>query len=423
MSKIKQVWAREIIDSRGFPTIEAAMMLDSGHVVSASVPSGVSIGKHESLELRDNDEKRFAGKGVLKAVSNINQTLGPGVIGMDPQDQKGIDNKLKEIDGTEDKSKMGANSLLAVSLVTAKATAAASGKSIFLIINELCNTIGLKRQVKMPTPLFNMIEGGMHGAANLDFQEFHVIPATNKTYTEALRIGVEIYISVGENLMRRGAIHSVGDEGGYAPNLFKNSDAFEILIESIKLANYSLGRDIFLGLDVAANSFYKDGAYSIKDSTTPLDDNKLAEYYKQLNNQYKLAIIEDAFHEEAWDSWKKLTTLIGSQALIVGDDLLVTNPKRVEKAISQKACNSAIIKPNQAGTITETIQVMKMVVDAGWKTVVSHRGGETNDSFIADFSVGVGSEYVKFGAPARGERVAKYNRLLSIETELKRIQK
>jgi enolase len=278
----------------------------------------------------------------------------------------------------------------------------------------------MQRKMHIPTPLFNMINGGLHGSGNLDFQEFHVIPASNKNYTDALRAGVEIYLTVGENLKKRGAIHSVGDEGGYAPNLFTNADALEIFIDSIKLANYNLGRDVFLGLDVAANSFYKDGAYSIRDSTTPLNDSQMLEYYKNLNNQYRLALLEDAFHEDAWDSWKKLTEMLSSSVVIVGDDLLATNPKRVQKAINEKSCNAILVKPNQIGTISETMDVIKMVTDANWKIVVSHRSGETNDTFIADLAAGIGSEYMKFGAPARGERVAKYNRLLTIDAEIQR---
>jgi enolase len=277
---------------------------------------------------------------------------------------------------------------------------------------------GIAQKVKLPTPLFNMINGGLHGAGNLDFQEFWVVPASNKTFIEGLEMGAEIYQTIGENLGRRGAIHSVGHEGGYAPNLFTNADAFEVFIESIKQTKYALGRDVFLGLDVAANSFYKGGEYVIKDRSSGMDDNQFLEFYKQLSDQYKLAIIEDPYQEDAWDSWKKMYAELSSSVIIVGDDLLATNPKRLQKAIDEKACNSIVIKPNQIGTVTETLNVVKMARDAGWKLVVSHRSGETNDSFIADFAVGVAADYIKSGAPARGERVAKYNRLSSIETEL-----
>jgi len=369
MSKIKQTWAREILDSRGVPTVEAIIMLDSGHLVSSSVPTGASTGSHEALELRDGDKKRFLGKGVLKATNNIVNTIGPAIAGMDPQQQGEIDKKIISLDGTDNKSKLGANAILAVSQSVAKAGALSAGRQLFDHIRVLAEQKGIQREMRVPVPLFNMINGGLHGSGNLDFQEFHVIPATSKKYSDGLRAGSEIYRTVGENLKRRGAIHSVGDEGGYAPNLFTNSDAFEIFMESIKMANYAIGRDVFLGLDVAANSFFEDGHYSIKDSTTPLNDDSLLEYYKKLNDQYRLAIIEDAFHEDAWDSWKKITAALGQEVLIVGDDLLATNIKRVEKAIKESACNGILVKPNQIGTISETLDVIKRVSEVGWKIV------------------------------------------------------
>ena len=418
MAKITRIWAREILDSRGIPTVEAACQLDSGQVTVSSVPAGTSTSTHEALELRDKNNKRFLGKGVLSAVSNVNKVLGPAIVGMDPTNQEKIDDKLKQIDGTENKSKYGANSILAISMVTAKAGAIASRQTLYTWINVLAQKIGQKSSLRIPTPIFNMINGGLHGAGNLDFQEFHIIPASSKTYSQGLQESVEVYMTIGENLARRGAIHSVGVEGGYAPNLFTNADALEVIVESIKETKYSLGRDLFLGLDVAASFFYKNGEYIIRDKTSPMNDNSMLEYYKNLNNQYHLAILEDPFHEDAWESWAKLNTLLSGQLILVGDDLLATNPKRVEKAIKEKACNAILVKPNQIGTVTETLKVIKMARDASWKIVVSHRSGETNDWFIADFAVGVGADYVKFGAPARGERVVKYNRLLSIETEL-----
>jgi enolase len=422
VAKISHIWAREILDSRGIPTVEAVGQLDTGQVSVSSVPTGASAGSYEALELRDGDPNRYLGKGVLKAVNNINSILGPAVISLDPTDQAGIDKKLIDADGTENKSKYGANAILAISLVAAKLGAIASNTSLYLWAYNLAQRAGLKPQIHIPTPLFNMINGGLHGAGNLDFQEFHVIPASNKSYSEGLRIGSEIYMTIGENLNRRGAIHSVGDEGGYAPNLFTNADALEVFVESIKQTNYSIGRDVFLGLDVAANSFYKDGEYTIRDKSSPLDAEGLLEYYKALNSQYHLALLEDPFFEDGWDSWKKLVTMLPS-VTIVGDDLLVTNPKRVQKAIEEKACNAVLVKPNQIGTVTETVAVIKMAKDANWKIIISHRSGETNDTFIADFAVGVGGDYVKFGAPARGERVAKYNRLSAIELELSRIKR
>ena len=417
MSKITKIWAREILDSRAIPTVEVMAQAESGYVSVSSVPSGASTGAYEAIELRDNDLNRFNGFGVLKAVENINKILGPQIIGFDVLDPITIDKKLIELDGTENKSKCGANAILALSEVIIKLGASDSKLTLYSWVNELIKKIGLKSTINIPTPLFNMINGGKHGAGNLDFQEFFIIPASSKTFSEGLQAGVEIYHAIGNNLKRKGAIHSVGDEGGFAPNLFTNADALELFVESVKETNYQMGRDVFLGLDVASDSFYKDGSYQIKDKSSPLDGNGLLEYYKTINNQYHLAVLEDPFYEDGWESWKKLTSEFGNQIVIVGDDLLATNPKRVQKAISEKACNAVLIKPNQIGTISETLSVIKMAREANWKIVVSHRSGETNDTFIADFAVGVGADYVKFGAPARGERVAKYNRLSSIENE------
>ncbi|OGM13618.1 phosphopyruvate hydratase [Candidatus Woesebacteria bacterium RIFCSPLOWO2_01_FULL_39_23] len=418
MSKISKIWAREILDSRAIPTVEASCLLDTGQVAIASVPSATPTGKYDSLELRDQDTSRYHGKGVLKAVNNVNNILGQVLIGMDPIDQEVIDKKLIDTDGTKNKSKYGANAILAVSIATAKAGSLSAGKTLYSYINQMAAKFGIKAKEHIPTPIFNMINGGLHGAGNLDFQEFHVIPATSKKFSEGLRMGVETYMTIGDNLKRRGAIHSVGDEGGYAPNLFTNADAFEILVESIKETPYQLGRDVFLGLDAAASVFYKNGNYSIRDKSSPLTDDDLLEYYKTLNNQYHLAILEDAFQEDAWNSWKKLYTEMSEQLTVVGDDLLATNPERVVKAIKEKACNAILVKPNQLGTITETLRVISKALASSWKIIVSHRSGETNEWFIADFAVGIGADFVKFGAPSRGERVAKYNRLSAIEVEL-----
>jgi len=418
MNAIKKIWSREILDSRGIPTVECYCLLTDGRFATTSVPAGTSMGSHEALELRDKDEKRYHGEGVLKACENINVILGPALEGIDPTKQSEIDQKLVSLDGTENKTKYGGNAILAVSQVVCKAAATLQNKALYVWINELAVERGMQKGVRLPTPLLNMINGGLHGAGNLDFQEFWMIPATNKNFSEGLQMGVEIYQAIGANLARRGAIHSVGHEGGYAPNLFTNADAFEVFVESVRETQYSLGRDVFLGLDIAANSFYKNGDYTIRDRSSALSDDQLLDYYKELINTYKLAILEDAFQEDAWDSWKKLYLELAGSALIVGDDLLVTNPKRLQKAIDEKACNGAVVKPNQIGTVTETLQVVKMARDAKWKIVTSHRSGETNDTFIADFAVGIASEYAKFGAPARGERVAKYNRLTAIELEL-----
>lgn len=422
MSKIKHVWAREILDSRGIPTVESACLLDTGEVTVSSVPAGASTGTHEALELRDSQNPRYLGMGVLQAVNNVNTVLGPAIVGMDPTDQESIDKKLIEMDGTENKSKYGANASLSISEAITKAGALSTRQSLYSWIYNLATKYNICKSVKIPTPLFNMINGGKHGAGNLDFQEFWVIPTSSKSFSEGLQIGAEIYQTIGANLKHRGAIHSVGDEGGYAPDLFTNADALEVFVEAIKQTNYSLGRDALLGLDLASNSFYKDGEYFIKDRSSAMTDQQLMDYYKALIDQYKLAILEDPFAEDAWGTWESFTNLVSSSTLVVGDDLLCTNPKRVEKAIKEKACNAVLVKPNQIGTVTETFQVIKMSREAGWKIIVSHRSGETNDSFIADFGVGVSADYVKFGAPSRGERVAKYNRLATIETELSRIK-
>ncbi len=419
MAKIAKIWAREILDSRANPTVESFCQLDTGQVAIVSIPSGISTGTYEAHELRDGDEKRFRGKGVLKAVGNINQVLGPTIIGMDPANQEEIDKKMIAMDGTENKEKLGANSILAISEVVCKAAAMATGQTLYRYVWTLSQKKQIPIESRIPTPLFNMINGGLHGAGNLDFQEFFVTPAVSRNFSEGLQMGVEIYLGIGANLARRGAIHSVGDEGGYAPNLFTNADALEIIVESIRQTPYVLGTDVFLGLDVAANSIFKNGKYSIRDKSAPLDEISIIEYYKELNFAYHLEVLEDPLHEDAWDGWSKLLASLDNQVTVVGDDLLVTNPKRIDKAIAQKSCNAILIKPNQIGTVTETLEVVKKARDAKWKVIVSHRSGETNDSFIADFAVGVSSDFVKFGAPARGERVAKYNRLSAIENEMK----
>jgi enolase len=420
MAKITRIWAREILDSRATPTVEAACQVDSGAVSVYSVPSGASTGIHEALELRDGDQNRFLGKGVLTAVRNVNQIIGPAIVqsGIDPTNQQEIDKKLISMDGTENKSSLGGNSILAVSGAICKMGAIVSNMTLYDWVNQLATRSNLHAIIHTPTQVFNMINGGLHGAGNLDFQEFFVIPATSKTFSEGLRMGVEIYMMIGKNLSRRGAIHSVGDEGGYAPNLFTNADALEILVEAIKQTNYQIGRDVFLGLDVAASTFYKDKVYTIRDKSAPLNEEALIAYYNELNNLYHLAILEDPLSEDAWEGWTRLNNTLGQQMAVVGDDLLATNLKRVEKAIATNACNAVLVKPNQIGTVSETIEVIRKARSAQWKVIVSHRSGETNDSFISDFACGVGADYVKFGAPARGERVSKYNRLSSIELEL-----
>ncbi|MEK7504156.1 MAG: phosphopyruvate hydratase [Patescibacteria group bacterium] len=415
MAKVNKIYAREILDSRATPTIEVVLVLDDGGVGVASVPSGASTGTYEAHELRDGDMDWHLGKGVLKAVSNVNQTIFQAISGQEFSTLADLDKKLIALDGTPNKSKLGANAILGVSIAFAKASAASQKLPLY---RYLAKEAGNSQPLFMPTPAFNMINGGKHGAGNLDFQEFWVVPSHLKTFAQALETGAVIYQNLKKLLARRGAIHSVGDEGGFAPNLFTNLDALEILNEAITESKRKPGIDVELGLDLAANSFYKDGKYVIKDRSAPMEAGEFIDYLRDLNAQYHLRLIEDPLHEDDWRGWNQLTAELGNTTTIVGDDLLVTNPARIRQAVAEKACNAILAKPNQIGTVSETIDVIKESRLAGWKVIMSHRSGETNDTFIADLAVGVGADYAKFGAPARGERVAKYNRLLSIEAEL-----
>lgn len=416
ISKIKTIRAREILDSRGNPTLETKVELEDGSLGIASVPSGASVGKYEALELRDEDPHRYNGMGVLKAVDNVNHLIAPKIIGLAADNQLEVDKTMINLDGTANKTKLGANSILSVSQGVCEAAAAAEKVPPFEHVSHL---YGLeKEQWQIPIPVFNIINGGKHGAGNLDFQEFHIIPSPQKTYSEGLKMAEEIYQGVKKVLIHNGAIHSVGDEGGFAPDLFTNLDALEVLTQAINETGYELKKDVSLGLDAAAASFYKDGRYQIRDRSTPMDSSELIDFYKDLTAQYPLLSLEDPIFEDDWRGWQKIMKLL-TNTLIVGDDLLATNKNRVKEAIKLQSCSAILIKPNQIGTIAETIEVIKIARQAGWKVIVSHRSGETVDDFIADFAVGVGADYVKFGAPARGERVAKYNRLLELEEVLK----
>lgn len=417
MAKFAQIYAREILDSRAVPTVEAVVILDDGSVGVAGIPSGASTGTFEALELRDNDPARYGGKGVLKAVGNVNSEIAQHFVGQELQGLIWLDQEMIKLDGTPNKGRLGANAILGVSIAACKALAIGAKMPLYRYVAQLA---GNADPLFMPAPIFNMINGGKHGAGNLDFQEFHVIPGRTHSFSANLEIGAVIYSSIKTILARRGAIHSVGDEGGFAPNLFTNLDALEVLTESITQTGHKPGVDVDLGLDLAANSFYKDGRYVIKDRSIPMESAEFIDYIKDLNKQYNLRLLEDPLFEDDWDGWARLTSeLDPTHISVVGDDLLVTNKDRVAKAILSKSCNALLAKPNQIGTVTECIDVVKQSRAAGWKIVMSHRSGETNDSFIADLAVGLGSDYVKFGAPARGERVAKYNRLLSIEVEIK----
>jgi enolase len=415
MPKLSKLYAREILDSRATPTVEVVAIFDSGELGVSSVPSGSSTGSNEALELRDNDPSRYLGKGVLKAVAHVNGEIAQHLIGREVSSVSQIDDLLIRLDGTPTKSNLGANAILGVSLAITKALASVTKLPLYQYIAQI---YGNSDPLFIPTPVFNMINGGKHGAGNLDFQEFHVIPSRLKSFSSMLETGAEIYQMIKKLLARRGAIHSVGDEGGFAPNLFTNMDALEILNEAILECHHKPAVDVDLGLDIASNSFYKDDRYTIKDRSSPMDSAEFIDYLRDLNAQYHLKLLEDPLQEEDWKGWSQITTDLGNVTTIVADDLVVTNKNLLAKAISEKACSGMIIKPNQIGTITETLEVIKLAKTSGIKVNVSHRSGETNDTFIADFAVGVGADYAKFGAPARGERVAKYNRFLAIEMEL-----
>lgn len=417
-SKIYSITSTEILDSRCTPTVETTVILNNGYRGVASVPSGASVGKYEAVELRDGDPKRYGGMGVLKAIENVNTVLGPRLRGMDAINQGAIDKLMVELDGTPNKNKLGANSILSVSLAVAAAAANHSRLPLYRYLNQLAGNGKSPALTKMPTPMFNIINGGKHGAGNLNFQEFHIIPASNKLFHQGYRLGAEVYLAVKKILMYRNAVHSVGDEGGFAPNLFTNLDAMEILTEAVRNTDYQFGVDVFFGLDLAADTFKTTRGYEIKDRPIPFQTDEFIEFLKNLHDKYRLLLLEDPLGEDDWSGWTKLTKLLGDDILIVGDDLLATNQERLQRAINEKACSAILMKPNQIGTLSEFLAVVILAREHDIKIVVSHRSGETNDSFIADLAVGVQADYVKFGAPARGERVEKYNRLLQIEAQL-----
>lgn len=422
MAKIKKIHAREILDSRGSPTVQTTIWADTGQATIASVPAGASTGKFEAAELRDEDPNRFGGKGVLKAVDNVNNVIAPEVVGLDPRYQSPIDKKMIEMDGTKDKSKLGANAILSVSQAVAELGAIVSGRQSFEYLAEKYELFNSSSM--MPGGLFNLINGGSHGAGNnLDFQEFHVIPSTRVRFSQALETAENIYQTLKSSLKKRKTSYAVGDEGGFAPNLYANTDAVEFLIEATKTAGYSLGKDVFMGLDAAANYFHNSGKYQLQDKSQPLDTNELIDFYEQMQKDYQLFLLEDGLAEDDFKSWAQLQQRLGQNTLIVADDLTATNKDRLQKAIEANACGGVIIKPNQIGTISETVDVVKLCKDNKLTVIVSHRSGETIDDFIADFAVGVGADYVKFGAPSRGERVVKYNRLIAIEDMIEAAKK
>lgn len=416
-AKIYSITAREILDSRGNPTVETTVILTSGYRGVAAAPSGVSTGKYEALELRDRDTSRFGGMGVLHAVTNVNTEIQNKLRGMDALSQGAIDKTLVDLDGTPNKSRLGANAILSVSVATAIAAAAASRLPLYSYFRKIAGYAAVPARIG--APLFNLIEGGMHATGAMDFQEFHIIPATNKSYHTAMQIGVEIMRAVKDVLIYRNTSHAVGDEGGFAPNLITNAEVFDVFTEATKNTPYKLGVDVFFGLDVAANHIYADGGYHIKDRAQAFNAAQFIDYFKKLKETNPLIVLEDPLGEDDWDGWKLAMKEIGGDVLIVGDDLLVTSAEKLTRAIAEKACSAILLKPNQIGTLSEFFAVNYLAKQHNIKTILSHRGGETTDTYIADLAVALETDYVKFGAPARGERVAKYNRLLQIENELK----
>lgn len=416
MAIIKRVTAREIIDSRGNPTTECTIILEDTITATASCPSGASTGTHEAVELRDNDQNRYNGKGVLQAVKNINDIIGRVLVGKDTANQKEIDNTIITLDGTPNKAKLGANATLPVSMAVARAQSLSEKIPLFQYIQKITKTEKLQ---KIPTPLFNILNGGKHAGENIDFQEFMVIPEPGTTFSDGLHRGVLVYNALKKLLGQKNLSTLVGDEGGFGPTLSSNEEALLLLKQATTDAGFEFAQDVFAGLDVASGSFYKDGKYILKENPNGVDANQLIELYNSLNSKYQLLYLEDGLFEDDFDNWAALVNkLNGTPTIVTGDDLLVTNPTRLKTAIDKKSATGILIKLNQIGTVSETINVINMAKQAGIKTIVSHRSGETNDDFIADFAVGVQSDFVKFGAPARGERVAKYNRLLEIESEL-----
>ncbi len=409
--EIVDIFARQILDSRSFPTVEVEVTLEDGTVGVASVPSGASTGIFEAVELRDGDKTKFNGKGVLKAVENINETIATELVGMNIFDQVSIDNLMIELDGTDNKGKLGANAILGVSLAVAKAAANYLGLPLYQYIG------GVNAKV-LPVPMMNIINGGEHADNNVDLQEFMIMPVGASSFSEALRMGSEVYHSLKTLLKSKGYDTGVGDEGGFAPNLGSNEEAIVIIIEAIEKAGYKPGKDIFIALDPASSEFFEDGNYNLKGEGRILTPEEMANYYVELASKYPIISIEDGMAEEDWKGWKLLTEKIGDKVQLVGDDLFVTNTKRLNMGIERGVANSILIKLNQIGTLTETLNAIERAQRAGYTAVVSHRSGETEDTTIADLVVAVNAGQIKTGAPARSERVAKYNQLLRIEEEL-----
>ena len=411
MTKIIDIKAREIVDSRGNPTVEADVYLEGGVMGRAAVPSGASTGTREAVELRDGDKKRYLGKGVLKAVANANGEIRSALLGRDARDQAGLDRRLIELDGTDTKSRLGANATLAVSLATAHATARAAGQGLYRLL-------GGPGPKVMPVPMMNIINGGAHADNSVDIQEFMVLPVGAPNFSEALRYGAEIFHTLKKVLHERGLATAVGDEGGFAPNLPSNEAALETIMEAVERAGYKAGRDIFLGLDAAASEFYRDGVYDLESEGRKFTSAQFVDYLAGLVDRFPIITIEDGMAEGDWDGWSILTQRLGRNVQIVGDDLFVTNTKILREGIARGIANSILIKPNQIGTLTETLEAIDMATTAGYSSVISHRSGETEDSTIADIAVATRATQIKTGSLCRSDRIAKYNQLLRIEAEL-----
>ena len=411
MSKITKIKAREILDSRGNPTVEVDVILDNGIMGRAAVPSGASTGSKEAVELRDGDKKRYHGKGVLKAVANVNKIIAPKLKGMAPEKQKEIDRHMIDLDGTENKAKLGANAILGVSIAVAKAAALDKGKPIY-------KYIGGKDARRLPIPFFNIMNGGKHADNNVDIQEFMIAPIGAPSFREALRMAAETYQTLKTVLKSKGMNTAVGDEGGFAPNLSSNEEALRLLIAAIEKSGYKPGEQISIVLDPAASEFYRDGKYLLKADNSKLSSEEMVDYYRALVAKYPIICIEDALAEDDWAGWRILTKKLGKKIQLTGDDIFVTNPMILAEGIKQGIANSVLIKLNQIGTLTETLETLATAKAAGYTCLFSHRSGETEDSFLADVAVATNAGQLKTGAPARSERLAKYNQLLRIEEEL-----
>ena len=411
--EIEKIVGREIIDSRGNPTVEAEVYLSNGIFARASVPSGASTGKYEAVELRDNDKNRFHGKGVSKAVENINTIINPALKGMDASDIYKIDNKMKELDGTRDKSKLGANAILAVSLATVKASAAAFDLPVYKFLGGIVGK-------QTPIPMMNILNGGAHTNNNIDIQEFMIMPLGAKNFSEALRWCVEVFQTLKMILNEKGLSISVGDEGGFSPNLKNEEDAIQLILEAIKKSGYIPGKDFMIALDAAASEWKskKEGRYKMKKSGREFSTQELISYWKKLVEKYPIISIEDPLDEDDWNGWEEITKVLGDKIQLVGDDLFVTNVNRLNKGIEKKCANSILIKLNQVGSVSETIDTVLKAKQAGYNTIISHRSGETEETFISDLAVALNASQIKTGAPSRSERVSKYNQLLRIEEEL-----